>query len=287
MHDHLATTLLFIADLIGQKTAMFKTRLILLFMLLMPAPLAAGPYDEVASVEILPGWRTADQGHVAGLRISLAPGWKTYWRAPGDAGIPPQFIFDGSTNIAFAKPHWPVPEVFDQNGVSSIGYDDSVVFPIMLTPQNPGEPIQLRGQIDIGICEEICIPKTFSFDMILPVTGERDAAITAAMVNQPYSAEEANVGTVTCVIDPSEYGLRLTTVVNVDRFAAKEFVVIEAGNDAVWVSPANVTRDGKKLYASVDMIHGDGDSFALDRSKVRITVLGNNEAIDIHGCSAG
>ena len=67
-----------------------------------------------------------------GLEMQLKEGWKTYWRAPGDAGIPTQFDFDGSRNIVSYRTHWPVPEVFWQNGMRSIGYDTEVVLPLRL-----------------------------------------------------------------------------------------------------------------------------------------------------------
>ena len=96
-------------------------------LLALPSASVALPLDKLAQVEVLPGWRAANGDHIAGLRITLAPGWKTYWRAPGDAGIPPIFSFTGSQNIQAVAPHWPVPEVFDSNGVQTIGYHDGVV----------------------------------------------------------------------------------------------------------------------------------------------------------------
>ncbi|WP_245882625.1 protein-disulfide reductase DsbD domain-containing protein [Yoonia sediminilitoris] len=257
------------------------------FALLLPVLAAAGPYDDLARVEVLPGWRMESGEHMAGLRITLEPGWKTYWRAPGDAGIPPSFQFAGSDQITGITPHWPVPEVIDQNGMMSIGYYDGVVFPLTVTSRATDVPLEISGTLSIGVCEEICIPVTLDFQGLLPSEGARDASITAALINQPLTASEAGVGDVTCALMPIKDGLRVTTIIDVASAGQPEHVIVEAGTSTVWVSEADISRTGSKLHASVDMVPQSGSAFALDRSKVRITVLGSDRAIDIRGCSAG
>ncbi|MEJ6404160.1 protein-disulfide reductase DsbD domain-containing protein [Yoonia sp. 2307UL14-13] len=258
-----------------------------LVILGLPALAVADPYDDLAKVEILPGWRMQSGIHMAGIRITLAPGWKTYWRAPGDAGIPPQFSFAGSGNIVGVTPHWPVPHVFYENGLQSIGYYDSVVFPLAIQSRDPDEDIEIDGVLTIGVCEEICIPVSATFDALLPSAGERDSAITAALINQPLSAAEAGVGEVICQIAPIQDGLKVTTTMEVGSTGGSEVVVVESGNPAIWVSEADVTRVGDALQATVDMVNTTGEAFALDRSALRFTVLGSEQAIDIQGCRAG
>ena len=266
---------------------MIKRLLALAALLAAPAPLAAGPYDNLAQVEVLPGWRMESGDHMAGLRITLKDGWKTYWRAPGSAGIPPQFSFAGSANIQSATPHWPVPEVFDQGGQRSIGYHDSVVFPLTIDIMDGTAPTRISGQIDIGVCEEICIPVTLSFDAPLPAIGNRDAAITAALINRPLTGVEAAIGPVTCAVTPISDGLRVTATLSEVRPDPAEIVIVESGDDNIWVSEAEVTRDDGSLSAMVDMVHVTGDSFALDRSRVRVTLISPTRAVELLGCTAG
>ncbi|WP_342078072.1 protein-disulfide reductase DsbD domain-containing protein [Yoonia sp. SS1-5] len=246
---------------------------------------AADPFSDLAEVEVLPGWRTAQGDHVAGLRITLADGWKTYWRAPGHAGIPPQFSFTGSASIGSITPHWPTPEVFDQDGFRSVGYIDSVVIPLTLDHASHAEPIALSGEISIGVCEEICIPVHLDFEAVLPPDSQRDTSIAAALIDRPLSAAEANVGAVTCRIAPISDGLQVTTQIGLPSTGMSEHVVIETGDPDIWVSEADVARSGNQLSATVDMVHSSGSAFALDRSALRITVLGSDQAVDIHGCS--
>lgn len=255
--------------------------------LCVAAPVLAGPADGVVDLEILPGWRTDTGTHMAGLRVELAPGWKTYWRAPGDGGIPPRFGWQGSHNIEGAALHWPVPEVFDQNDMRSIGYSGSIVIPVELQMGDAGAPAHMRGQVQIGVCEEICVPVLLNFDAVLPPQGTRDPAIVAALLDRPHTAREAGVGDVTCAIDPIDDGLRVTARVDMPPMQQPEDVVIESGDQQVWVSQPQTWRDGGVLFARSDMIHVNGGGFTLNRSEVRITVLAGGQSVDIRGCDAG
>lgn len=267
---------------------MRKNLLIPLCLVVVPSLLAGQDLGDYAQVEVLPGWRTTSGDHIAAVRITLAPGWITYWRAPGDAGIPPQFSFTSESAIAGITPHWPVPEVFDDAGLQSIGYYDSVVFPLTVDADGVTGDIPVSGELTIGVCDEICIPVTFTFDTLLPQAGAHDAAISDALADDPLTRAEANVGGVTCTIAPISDGLRMTTHIDVAQSGSSEYVVIEPSDPRIWVSQADVTREGLTLSATVDMVHPSGEPFAFDRSGVRITVLGNDgHAIDLHGCTAG
>lgn len=266
---------------------MFRTSLVAIALSVVALPLQAGPSDDVIAVEVLPGWRTASGTQMAALRFTLAPGWKTYWRAPGDAGIPPVFAFAGSDNIGTATLHWPVPEVFQLNGMTSVGYSGQVVIPVEVTPAAADGPVRLAGTVDLGICRDICMPMTLSFDALLPVGGDRDPAIAAALVDQPLTAAEAGVTAARCAMEPSDDGLGVVAALQMPPDGGGEFVVIESGYPGIWVSEAQTRWQDGWLLAEVDMIAADGGPVSLDRSAVRITVLGDSGAVDIRGCDAG
>jgi DsbC/DsbD-like thiol-disulfide interchange protein len=86
--------------------------------------------DEVVQVSLIEGWRMENGRHMAGIRIALAPGWKTYWRAPGEGGVPTVLRLRSAEGIEGMAIHWPRPEVFFTNGMRSIGYRDDVVLPV-------------------------------------------------------------------------------------------------------------------------------------------------------------
>lgn len=223
---------------------------------------------------------------MSAVRLRLAPGWKTYWRAPGEAGIPPQFFWTESENLAKAGFHWPVPDVFTSSGLRSIGYHDEVVIPLELTPKNASDALFVAGSVDLGICDEICVPVSLDFAADLVVGTHRDPAIVAALVNRPLTAEEAGVSDLSCSFAPEGDGMRITAALNLPSGGLGEMVVIEAGDPGLWVSPAQSVREGGRLVASA-MVQPTGDvPVVLDREHLRLTVIGDHGAVDIRGCPA-
>lgn len=263
------------------------SRFAILLALAAGAARAEVPADLV-TLDVLPGWRTADGTHMAGVRLRLAPGWKTYWRAPGEAGIPPAFHWDGSVNVAAAALHWPVPHVFHQSGYQSIGYAEEVVIPVEVTAASPGQPAHIAGVVEIGVCHDICVPVTLSFAADLPQgEGHRDAAIVAALVDRPMTAEEAGLRTIGCAMTEVGGTLVLTARMELPATGAAEVVVFESADPALWIAEPVVQREGGVLTATAELHPPPGEPVALDRAGLRITVLGDGRAVDIRGCPAG
>ncbi|WP_306131489.1 protein-disulfide reductase DsbD domain-containing protein [Roseivivax marinus] len=255
-----------------------------LALLAAPAIVAAEVPSDVVSGTLRPGWRTADGTHVAALELRLAPGWKTYWRAPGDAGIPPLFDWSGSSGLRGVNVTWPVPHVFRQSGMRSIGYSDRVVLP--LTVATDGGDARLDGEVEIGVCHDVCLPATLKVSGTLDATTTTpDPVIAAALATRPFTATEAGVSAVRCTVAPEADGLALTAEIAMPRLGADEETMIETANPAVWVSEPETRRSGDRLVTETRLVHVDGRAFALDRSGVRITVMANGQAVDIKGCN--
>ncbi len=104
----------------------------------------------------------------AGIEFELQPGWKTYWRTPGDAGYPVSVDWQGSVNVAAADLAWPAPHRFTLFGLDTFGYSEAVLLPVMVKPQRTGEAVQLRAAVSYLVCEEICIPKTANLALVIP-----------------------------------------------------------------------------------------------------------------------
>ncbi|MEM6760403.1 MAG: protein-disulfide reductase DsbD domain-containing protein [Pseudomonadota bacterium] len=253
----------------------------------LPAWSQAMP-DPVVRAEALSGWNLPDGRRVAALRLTLAPGWKTYWRAPGDAGIPPHFDWSRAGNIEDVQISWPTPHVFADNGMRSVGYSGEVVLPLHITPKRSDRPMRLRTTVSMGVCADICIPYQLEVNAELaPPASSPPPAIVAALADMPYSAGEAGVTGATCVIAPSDHGMQVTARITLPHTGGTEAAVIEAGNPAIWVSEPATQRYGDTLTATSEMMHPSGGPFSVDRSAIRITVLGGNYAVDIRGCTAG
>jgi DsbC/DsbD-like thiol-disulfide interchange protein len=126
----------------------------------------------------------------AGVQLRMDPGWKTYWRNPGDSGVPPTFDWSGSKNIRSVEVLYPMPHRFaDANG-TAIGYDDEVVFPVKITPERAGEPVTLSLTFEYGLCKDLCIPNTIELRATIPADlGKGDAwLIDQAYVRVPKPA---------------------------------------------------------------------------------------------------
>jgi len=111
-----------------------------------------------------------DTQRAVGIEISLEPGWKTYWRSPGE-GIAPSFSWDESSNLKAAKVLWPAPTRFSDGESTSIGYKERVVLPVLITPEDPAKPVSLSLAMAYGICKDICMPveAELSLDLDAPV----------------------------------------------------------------------------------------------------------------------
>ena len=103
-----------------------------------------------------------------GLHFQLTPGWKIYWRSPGDAGFPPRIDWTGSTNVAAADVRWPAPVRFELFGLDTFGYGGEVVLPIDLKPRTKGAPVSVVAQVEYLVCETICVPHEARLTLSLP-----------------------------------------------------------------------------------------------------------------------
>ena len=103
-----------------------------------------------------------------GLELRLEPGWKTYWRSPGDAGFAPRLDWSRSGNLGEAKLSYPAPHRFSVLGFETAGYDTAVLFPIQGMPATPGKPVDLALTAELLVCSEICVPQTLELALALP-----------------------------------------------------------------------------------------------------------------------
>lgn len=257
------------------------------------SPPAADPAEDIAHVRLMEGWRTPEGAQVAAIEIRLAPGWHTYWRAPGMNGIPPQFDWSASANLARVDQEWPQPIVFDSFGLPTIGYKDRVVLPVTLTPEAPNAPIEARLEFSYGVCSDICIPKTATLSATLDAApGEGAAAdraaIEAAFAARPLDGAAAGVAAARCSLSAEGAGHRLLAEVDFAAAPSRDVLaVIEAvDRPDLWISDAETSVSGRSLLARVRIEALGPGGPAVDRDGLRLTLLGPDRAIDIRGCAA-
>ena len=122
----------------------------------------------------------------AGVEIKMQPGWKTYWRYPGDSGVPPVFDFAASDNVKSATVLWPAPVRFADGSGNSIGYKGAVIFPLRIVPRETGKPVTLRLKLDYAVCETLCVPAQGQAELLLSDgAGSQEAALKSAEARVP------------------------------------------------------------------------------------------------------
>ena len=265
---------------------MIKPIVLATALALLTTPIAqAQSASDVARLDVVHGWRMSDGHHMAALQITMRPGWHTYWRTPGDVGIPPQFSWRGSDNIAAVSLHWPVPQTFHDNGFSSIGYENSLLLPVEVVAKGDG-PIRLSGEMTFGVCDEVCVPVTLPFAADLTKAASAPhSGLDHALKQRPLNREQGKVAAVECTLRPTRDGLHLSASVTMPQLGTDELAVIELPDPTVWVSGGETRRQGNTITTETELVPTDSAAFAVNRSDIRITVIGGGKAVDIRGCS--
>jgi DsbC/DsbD-like thiol-disulfide interchange protein len=145
--------------------------------------------DGHSAVRLLAGSRSGPV-LLGGIAFQLQPGWHTYWRMPGDSGVPPRFDFSKSDNVEAVTVMWPAPLKFDDGaGGHSLGYHDQVVLPLRIVAKAPDKPVTLRAEINYAVCEKLCIPVEASAELgFNNVASTVDGALSAALDTVPKPA---------------------------------------------------------------------------------------------------
>jgi DsbC/DsbD-like thiol-disulfide interchange protein len=153
--------------------------------------------DNYSAIRLIAGaYKTdADSLH-AGIEIKMQPAWHTYWRYPGDSGVPPRFSFAGSDNLATVKVLYPAPHAFTDEVGTTIGYKGNVILPLRVFPRQKNKPVTLRAKIDYAVCDRLCVPVEAKLELTLSPNGGADnpALVAAeARVPKPVSAAQAGL----------------------------------------------------------------------------------------------
>jgi DsbC/DsbD-like thiol-disulfide interchange protein len=203
--------------------------------------------DARSAARLVAGSRRAADGALrAGVEIRLKAGWHTYWRYPGDAGVPPRFDFGASQNLKRAVALWPAPQRIVEAGGSTLGYSSDVIFPVRVEPVDAKKPVLLRLKLDYAICEKLCVPAEATVELTLGTfkgSTSGDAALAAAETRVPRAAKLGASGP-----------LAITAVRREDSKPPRVVVDVAAPSDAVdlfaegptaqWALPVPTKIDG-------------------------------------------
>jgi DsbC/DsbD-like thiol-disulfide interchange protein len=266
----------------------FSLLAVLLPVLASALPAAAQvAEDGVASVDLLDGWRELDGTRVAGLAIGLMPGWHTYWRVPGEAGIPPRFDWSGSSNVESVAYEWPRPAVFEQYGMRSYGFAGALVLPLRIRPRDPAAPIELSLSLDFGVCADVCMSASARLaEHIAPDGAEEGRGpIEASLADRPVAGGAAGVSGATCALTGASDGYRLTAAVTFAEAPGGDFdAVLEPGQPGLWVGVSDSRTEGRTVIAQAPVETAGPGGPVLERRSLRVTLIDEDRAVEVRGC---
>jgi DsbC/DsbD-like thiol-disulfide interchange protein len=207
----------------------FATTLLVSSLAIEACAQDASPWqrDGHSAVRLLAGSRSGAV-LLGGIAFQLQPGWKTYWRTPGDSGVPPRFDFSRSENIEAVTVLWPAPMKFDDGaGGSSLGYHDQVVLPLRIVAKNTDKPVMLRAAVNYAVCDKLCVPVEADVELAFTsVASTEDSALFAALDTVP---KPANVG------DPNPLTIRDVKREGKSAVLVDVVAPSEAGNISLFV----------------------------------------------------
>jgi DsbC/DsbD-like thiol-disulfide interchange protein len=269
-------------------------RLVLVFLLLAAVPAAAQPVFHTSAqppaagsaaplppglqdARLLAGWTDGEGKRVLALELQLLPGWKTYWRSPGDTGLPPRFDWSGSRNLRDVTLHWPAPEAIQSGDSLELGYHDRLVLPLTARPADPGLPLDIRLQVELGLCENICVPARLALHAPDPGPGPVPA-ISAALAAEPRRLDIRPA----CRTRELPDGLRLA--LDLPQQDVTLAAVEVTGRPEIWVSGAELRASAEGTRAVVEMAGPGSGPLALDPDSVRLTWVSDGGAMETLGC---
>ena len=128
------------------------------------------------------------------LHLDIAPGWHTYWRNPGDSGLPTEIAWTLPPGLTAGDIVWPVPERFVVGGLGNYGYRNNadLLVPIAVSDRvKPGETAHLDAAASWLVCSEICIPGEAKLAADLPVS--TNPALTDPAVAELFATARSHL----------------------------------------------------------------------------------------------
>jgi DsbC/DsbD-like thiol-disulfide interchange protein len=221
---------------------------------------------------------------LGGVAFQLEPGWKTYWRTPGDSGVPPRFDFSKSDNVEAVTVLWPAPTKFDDGaGGYSMGYHDQIVLPLRIVARTADKPVTLRADINYAVCEKLCIPVQASVELgFNSVASTEDSALFSALDTVP---KPANVG------DPNPLPIRdvlregrSTVLVDVVTPDARKIGLFVEGPTPDWAlpvpRPVEHSPPGVKRFSF--QLEGVPPGVSPEGAALKLTLVGGDRSYEFN-----
>ncbi|MEG3756157.1 protein-disulfide reductase DsbD family protein [Psychromonas arctica] len=239
----------------------------------------------------------AEQNTVNGiLNVSLASGWKTYWRSPGEGGVAPTFDWTTqSTNISDVNWSWPTPKRYPVLGVETVGYKDQIHFPMQISVTDPSQISRLKGTLTLASCTTICVLTDYEINLTfdpqqLSINDDVAFAYAQAVSSVPILVEQsaieaqknnANITEIKSVWDQQNQQVVVQLSHQLDWQQPDLFIdSSEATLENVFFSKPVIEVVGKQLTATFEATSWGGE-VDLTAAQVNITVVDTDIAVEI------
>lgn len=201
-----------------------------------------------------------------GLEFRMRPGWKIYWRSPGQAGFPPEADWSKSSNLEAVETAWPAPHRFTIFDMETMGYKDQVILPLTVRPTTPGQPLHLEAEVNYLTCKELCVPAGGVLSLDLPAGPATPTPAAAAIdmyrAQVPLPADAAGVEVAQAVMKPSGDGVLLRVAVASDMPLAAPDLFVEGPVSAYFAKPkVDLSPDARHAVMTVEGMGATPDEF--------------------------
>ncbi len=248
--------------------------------------------DEAAARLIAGQSRVDGDGRIwLGVQITLGPGWKTYWRDPGESGAPPRLDWSASDNLDSIDVRWPAPQRFSSFGFDSFGYHSEVVLPVLIKVAAPARTATARLNLDYMVCAQVCIPMRAELALELPanITGatgaKAEASAFAPLIRRylqrvPQPAAKAGLAIKSAVVSgpAGEQILRITGQ-SAQPFAAPDLMV-EGPEPFAFGRPEMTYGAGRHEVAMALPVYAGTGKAKLTTQALTLTMVDGRRAVE-------
>jgi DsbC/DsbD-like thiol-disulfide interchange protein len=222
---------------------------------------------------------------LGGIEIRLKSGWHTYWRYPGDAGVPPRFDFTGSDNVDAVTVEWPAPQRIPEQGLDVIGYTQDFILLLLVQPHNTDRPVKLHLKLEYAVCERLCVPVEASAELALPdVHSPYDALLAEARSRIPQKRTLGEASTFAVrAMQRENSPPRSRAIVDIATPADTRVDLFAEGPAAEWALPIPVPvaapAPGVQRFA-FDLV-GAPPGAKYDGALITLTAVAGDAAIEV------
>ncbi|MBV1701339.1 MAG: thioredoxin family protein [Hyphomicrobiales bacterium] len=251
---------------------------------------AAGPWVADGDVQARLISAVDGSGQLAqlplGLQVKMNTGWKTYWRSPGEAGLPPELDFNGSSNLGPVAIAYPVPQRFSLLGLETFGYEGEVVFPLHADVTHPGAAVTVKAKVDLLVCAQICVPHSLLLHLDIPA-GAADVASQAQLLNSfatqvPSGATGAGLQ----VVSAKLMGAGADSVLEVDAKSQQPFLAPDVYPESKTLSFGHpqvvLSADRREVSLRLPVLHVAAGTAPSNAHALTLTLVDGKRFLEAH-----